>query len=82
LDTIQQNTTGRRAAAAPTRIEPEELIESGETAKLLRVKAETLTAWRCHGRGPTFVKVGRKCFYRREDIAVWLSGQRRQLEAA
>ena len=28
--------------------------------------------WRSQGRGPPFIKIGRKIFYRREKLADWL----------
>jgi Helix-turn-helix domain len=59
-------------------ISPDELVTPDQTASELRVKRETLTAWRALGRGPSFVKVGRAVFYRRADLAEWLGAQRRQ----
>ena len=32
----------------------------------------TLQKWRVEGRGPRFLKVGRRVFYRRCDIEEWL----------
>lgn len=59
----------------PTSIDPAELLAAAEAAKLLRQKPQTLAAWRCHGRGPEFIKIGRAVFYRREAISAWLAGQ-------
>ena len=59
-------------------INPDELVSPEVTASELHVKLLTLTAWRTLGRGPNFVKVGRAVFYRRNDLAEWLGGQRRQ----
>jgi hypothetical protein len=36
------------------------------------LKPATLTRWRCQGLGPGFISIGRKPFYRREEIARWL----------
>lgn len=58
-------------------IDPEELIPSAETARLLAVKEQTLAAWRHFGRGPRFCKVGRSIFYRRDDLRAWLGEQMR-----
>lgn len=58
-------------------IDPEELVSSVETARLLNLKEQTLGAWRCQGRGPKFCKVGRAVFYRRSDICAWLGEQMR-----
>lgn len=59
-------------------IDPEELISSAETARLLSLKEQTLGAWRCQGRGPKFCKIGRAVFYRKADISAWLGEQIRE----
>jgi|HubBroStandDraft_6_1064221.scaffolds.fasta_scaffold1670692_1 hypothetical protein len=59
-----------------TGIDPNELISPDETAKLLRVKEATLTAWRNQKRGPAYLKIGRFVHYRRGDICEWLAAQR------
>ena len=56
-------------------IDPAELIPSDQAAPLLHVKPETLPQWRLLGRGPKFYRIGRYCFYRREDIAAWIAAQ-------
>jgi hypothetical protein len=58
-------------------IDPEELITSADAAALLRVKPATLPQWRYLGRGPRYLKVGARAFYRRSDIAAWLAEQMR-----
>lgn len=58
-----------------TSVDPEELLDCGETAKLLRQELQTLAAWRCKGRGPEYVKIGRGVFYRRPAISAWLAQQ-------
>jgi predicted DNA-binding transcriptional regulator AlpA len=63
-------------------VDPDELISAAETAKLLRVKEATLTAWRNQKRGPAYLKIGRFVHYRRADIAGWLGAQLREPAAA
>lgn len=58
-----------------TSVDPEELLDSRETAKLLRHEEQTLAAWRCKGRGPEYVKIGRSVYYRRPAISAWLAQQ-------
>ena len=38
----------------------------------------TLHRWRKAGKGPVFVEMGRKVYYRRADLDRWVDGQRRQ----
>ncbi len=56
-------------------VDPDELIPSGDTARELKLKEQTLAVWRSQGRGPKFYKVGRSVFYRRSDISAWLGDQ-------
>ena len=55
----------------------EELIGEVELATRLRQQTTTLAAWRVGGRGPAYVKVGRKVFYKPSDVSAWLTKQRR-----
>ena len=38
-----------------------------------QVAIATLEKWRVLGRGPRFIRVGRKVFYRRRDVEQWLT---------
>lgn len=44
-------------------IDPEDLIDDKEAARRLRQKVQTLAAWRCDGKGPAYIKIGRRVFY-------------------
>ena len=46
----------------------DEGLSPEETAKILKVKPETLAAWRSQGRGPRFRKPGRAVEYTRRFI--------------
>lgn len=49
------------------------LVPPKEAANYLHVKDSTLAAWRSEGRyNLPFVKVGRRVFYRREDLDAFL----------
>lgn len=47
----------------------DKLLNNGEAARELRIAEPTLNRWRIEGCGPAFVKVGRRVFYRPQDIA-------------
>jgi len=51
------------------------LFRSPQAAKYLTLSKQTLDLWRCQGRGPQFLKVGRAVCYRRSDLDAWLNGQ-------
>ena len=53
----------------------EPLYSNDETAAKLGVAPATLPIWRHFGRGPAYLKVGKRCFYRPADIKAWLDKQ-------
>jgi len=54
------------------------LLDSNQTAEVLRTAKKTLAVWRCTGRyGLPFVKVGGKVFYRAGDIKTFLERRTR-----
>ena len=63
-------------------IDPEELIPDPEVEKILHQRPQTLAVWRSEKRGPAYVKIGRRVFYRRSDIAKWLGDQLHETKAA
>jgi hypothetical protein len=59
-------------------IDPSELMPDVKTAAALGVKPETLATWRSQGRGPAFVKIGRRVFYRLLDVHQFIAAQWRE----
>lgn len=55
-----------------------QLITESNAAILLCVSPATLRKWRWEGKGPKFIKVGRKVAYRDSDIAAFIDSQVRQ----
>ena len=49
-------------------------LSDQDTAALFlgRMSARTLERWRLEGRGPKFVKLGKRVFYRREDLEAFV----------
>lgn len=35
----------------------------------------TMAAWRCQSKGPAYVRIGRRIFYRGRDLNEWLEKQ-------
>lgn len=48
------------------------LYSEDEVAQIVGVGVFTLLSWRREGRGPDFTRLGKKVFYRREDLASWI----------
>lgn len=48
------------------------LLSADATAAFLGVQVRTLANWRVQGRGPKYVRIGRRPFYRNSDIEGWL----------
>ena len=53
---------------APTNQPVERLLTTTEAADILNLKPGTLEIWRWSGKGPNFLKLGRACRYRLEDL--------------
>ncbi|MGY3233354.1 putative DNA-binding transcriptional regulator AlpA [Bradyrhizobium sp. USDA 4448] len=77
MSTTQTNATGRRAGPEPVvkSVDPEELIDTDEAAVLVHNKPDTLAHWRSEGRGPEYLRIGRRILYRRSAIKAWLATQ-------
>lgn len=46
-----------------------------QTADAIGTARQTLAKWRCEGRGPKYVRVGRNIRYRPADVHQWLAEQ-------
>ena len=52
-----------------------ELLTTTQTAALLNIRPKTLEQWRWRGCGPRFIKVGKNCRYRKDDLETYLEGR-------
>jgi hypothetical protein len=53
----------------------EPLLPEDEAARDLKVKKQTMAAWRNRGQGPAYVKVGKLVFYRPSHLREWLESR-------
>ncbi|MCK5384406.1 MAG: helix-turn-helix domain-containing protein [Alphaproteobacteria bacterium] len=53
----------------------ETLLTPDQTAEHLCISEMTLRKWRWEGKGPRFVKMGRKVLYRQIDLNDYVEGQ-------
>lgn len=53
----------------------EPLLSQTETAAILDQKPATLTMWRYLGKGPAYLKIGKRIFYRPSDIRAYIDQQ-------
>lgn len=53
------------------------LMETDDVAALLHVSRSLLAKWRMLGRGPRYMKVGRRILYECAEVTLWLKSQRR-----
>ena len=51
---------------------PISLLTVDQAAIYLGLARSTLNKWRCHGGGPTFIKMGRAVRYRQKDLEGFL----------
>ena len=52
------------------------LLDESEAAGCLRQRVGTLRAWRCEGKGPAFLKLGRSVFYDPSDVEKFIAEQK------
>jgi hypothetical protein len=53
-------------------------LTTKEVAKRLRLNVVTLANWRVQGKGPMFIKAGRRVLYPIDQLQVWERSQLRQ----
>lgn len=53
-----------------------ELMDTKELAELLGLNEMTLYNWRREGKGPPYIRVGRRIRYKRADVDEWLQKER------
>jgi len=51
---------------------PAEKLSTAAAAARLGLSKSTLEKMRCDGRGPRYLKVGKRCFYRPADLDAYL----------
>ena len=51
---------------------PAEKLSTAAAAERLGLSKSTLEKMRCDGRGPRYLKVGKRCFYRPADLEAYL----------
>lgn len=49
-----------------------ELLTKSEFASFVGISVHTLEKWNARGSSPKRVRLGRRVFYRRSDVAAWL----------
>ena len=52
--------------------EQSQLLTTAEAAAYMRLKPQTLCKWRSGGRGPLFVQLGGKVFYRVAELDAYV----------
>jgi predicted DNA-binding transcriptional regulator AlpA len=53
------------------------LLDTTQAAETLGLAARTLETYRRSGRGPRYVKIGRRALYAPEDLAAWVEARKR-----
>lgn len=53
------------------------LLDTTQAAESLGLSARTLEGFRQSGRGPRYVKLGRRAMYTREDLTAWIEDRKR-----
>jgi len=61
---------------SPKELKP--LLDEVQAAPYAGTEPKTLSNWRTLGKGPKFLKIGRKVMYHPDDIAEWVNARRVQ----
>lgn len=51
------------------------MLPTKPAAEFCGLQPGTLEVWRCHGRGPKYLKCGAKVLYREADLRAWLESR-------
>ena len=54
------------------------LLDRAGVAREYGLNIRTLEGWALRGGGPPYVKLGRRCYYRREDLEAWFAANLRR----
>jgi Helix-turn-helix domain len=66
-------------ATAPILLD-DEYMDEAALAATLGIRVTTVRKWRRIRKGPPFIPVGRKLYYRRETFTAWMRSQERSFE--
>lgn len=66
----------RFSAKAKKHYSPDELVNTKQAGSILGLSPKTLENWRCQGKGPSFLNIGKRCHYRVADLQTYLAANR------
>lgn len=66
---------GLRLAIADLHGRKSDTMSTEEAAEHIGASPETLKYWRCHKKGPAYIKTGRKIIYKRSALDAYLAGK-------
>lgn len=54
-----------------------DLLDEKQAAKIVKCLPHTMAVWRCRQphKSPPYVRLGRKVYYRRQDLREWLAAK-------
>ena len=71
---MQGNPTKPAEPLGAQDIQQDDLLSCKEVARFLKVTEECIAAWRRLGRGPAYVRYGRRVVrYRRAEVLAWVA---------
>ncbi|TZG25892.1 transcriptional regulator [Sphingomonas montanisoli] len=59
-----------------SKLELKPLLDEVGAAPMVGTEPKTLANWRVLGKGPKFIRVGRKAMYHPDDLIDWLAARR------
>ena len=65
-----------RMSALDSEISMKRFFSNNEAAEYIGTHPTTMPTWRNRGKGPAFIRLGRKIAYALEDLDAWLAANR------
>ena len=65
-------------SAQPEEVKAPVLLTVAEAAQWCHISVGTLNHLRLHGRFARAVKIGKRCFWKPEDLLAWIDSQREE----
>lgn len=69
-------TNSLQPTSAAIHVYPDGRMDANSTAAYVGLTVKSLSLMRSLGNGPAFFKLGKKCFYQREDLDAWIQTRR------
>lgn len=79
---MAHNRNHNQSSATTEWLTTDAVLDPPRVSDLIGVPVATLAQWRYLGKGPAYLRLGRHCRYRLQDVEAWLLAHRHGGDAA